>query len=168
MLRIAGAGLIIVSFALFGAARAGDLRRRARLLAALAAAVELLRGEIVSRLAPMPEAARRLAEGGPRETRGFFYRLCLELEQLGGREFSEIWSACLGGLALREREREALEALGRSLGRYGAREQDAALARCLESLGAAAREARAEAAAGGRLCAGLSLSAGALLAIILY
>lgn len=168
MLRPLGAGLIILSFALFGAGRAQELRRYSALITALATSVELLRGEIVSRLRPLPEAAEILARTGPAAARGFYLRLSLELEALGEREFSEIWRDCVLKLALRQNEREALTALGRSLGRYGLDEQEAALCRCLDRLGAASIEARERAISGARLCAGLSLSAGALIAIILY
>ncbi len=167
-MRIAGSILIIAAFTFFGVARARDLHCRARLVAALATSVELLRGEIVSRLTPLPDAARRLAESGPRETRSFYSYLCVGLESLGEREFSEIWNACVAGLVLAEQDKEILRDLGCSLGRYDALEQDAALSRCIEALGEAAERARCEAANGGRLCAGVSISAGALLAIVLY
>lgn len=167
-MRVAGAILIIAAFTFFGIARARDLNHKARLVAAMATSVELLRGEIVSRLTPLPDAAARLAESGPRETRRFYGFLCVGLESLGQREFSEIWNACVKGLVVGEPEKEILRDLGCSLGRYDAIEQDAALSRCVEALGVAAERAKKEAADGGRLCAGVSISAGALLAIVLY
>ena len=64
-MKLLGAALVAAAFAVLGASEALRLRRRARLTSELAAGLELLRGEIVSRLAPMPEAAERLARHGP-------------------------------------------------------------------------------------------------------
>lgn len=167
MLKAAGAFLIVLACTLAGRVRARELHRRARLLAALAAALELLRGEVVSRLAPLPEAAERLAASGPAETRDFFTLLVHRMGELGERPFSEIWDDCVAALALRPRENAALRDLGANLGRYGAEAQDAALGRCMALLGSAAAEAEAEAARGGKLSVGLGLTAGLMLAVLL-
>ena len=63
-MRFVGAALIAAAFAALGVSESLRLRRRARLVSALCSGLELLRGEIVSRLAPMPEAAERLARYG--------------------------------------------------------------------------------------------------------
>jgi stage III sporulation protein AB len=165
--RAVGAILIIAACALLGAARAAELKNRSRRLASLCSALELMRGEVVNRLAPMPEIAERLAAGGPDEVRGFFRRISAEMGGLGEKAFSEIWADCAGELGLRQDETAALCDLGRSLGRYGADEQEAAIARCMSRLGAFADDARAEAAAGARLYGGLGITAGLLLAVML-
>lgn len=167
MLKAAGAVLIVLACTLAGRARARELHRRARLPAALAAALELLRGEVVSRLAPLPEAAERLAASGPAETRDFFALLARRLGELGERTFSELWAACADTLALPPREADALRDLGASLGRYGAEAQDAALGRCIACMTGAADEAAQEAARGGKLSVGLGLTAGLMLAVLL-
>lgn len=68
-MKLLGAALVAAAFAVLGASEALRLRRRARLTSELAAGLELLRGEIVSRLAPMPEAAERLARVTARRVR---------------------------------------------------------------------------------------------------
>lgn len=168
MMKMLGAGLIVLSCALAGAYRAAELRERAALLAALTSALELMRGEICARLAPLPQTAERLAESGPEETREFFAALATGMERLGERDFSRIWRDSAEGLrGLRADEYAALRDLGGTLGRYGANEQESAICRCMETIGAAARDAKEEAASGGRLYAGLGITAGLLLAAVL-
>jgi len=167
MIRVVGALLIVAAFSLAGAGVSAELRARARRLNALCSALELMRGEVVDRLAPVPEIAERLAVSGPEESRAFFRRLSTEMENLGERAFSEIWSSCAGSLGLRQEEREALCGLGRCLGRYGADEQDAAISRCMALLGGFAKKAEEEAASGARLYGGLGVTVGLLLAVVL-
>ncbi len=130
-------------------------------------ALELMRCEVVDRLAPVPDIIERLAVSGPEASRCFFRQLSLEIAGLGEREFSEIWSSCVGTLDLRHEEAEAMRGLGRSLGRYGAAEQDGAISRCMALLESFAAQAREEAAAGTKLYGGLGVTVGLLLAIML-
>ena len=78
-MKLLGAALVAAAFAVLGASEALRLRRRARLTSELAAGLELLRGEMVSRLAPMPEAAERIARHGAECTRFFYAALCTGL-----------------------------------------------------------------------------------------
>ena len=167
-MKLIGALALVLASAGMGLAEALRLRRRARLTADLAAGLELLRGEIVSRLAPLPEAAERLARYGPEPARGFYAAVCAGLENLGGAEFSEIWRRALGLLDLPDPARAAMENLGGSLGRYGAAEQAAAISACEQELRREAERAAQEAQVMGRLRAGLAAGAGLILAIVLY
>ena len=81
-MKLIGALALVLASAGMGLAEALRLRRRARLTADLAAGLELLRGEIVSRLAPLPEAAERLARHGPETARSFYAAVCAGLENL--------------------------------------------------------------------------------------
>ena len=148
-MRLVGAALIAAAFAALGVSESLRLRRRARLVSALCSGLELLRGEIVSRLAPMPEAAERLARYGPEPARGFYAAVC-------------------AGLDLPDPARAAMENLGGSLGRYGAEEQAAAISACEQELRREAERAAQEAQVMGRLRAGLAAGAGLILAIVLY
>lgn len=167
-MRLLGAALIAVAFAAWGFSEALRLRRRARLISALCSGLELLRGEIVSRLAPMPEAAERLAVNGPEPTRKFYAAVCAGLENLGGAEFSEIWRGALDLLDIDGAARAAMENLGGSLGRYGAAEQASAISACELELRREAERAAQEAQVMGKLRAGLAAGAGLILAIVLY
>ena len=167
-MKLLGAALVAAAFAVLGASEARRLRRRARLTSELAAGLELLRGEIVSRLAPMPEAAERLARHGPEGTRVFYAAVCTGLESFGGAEFSELWRRALGLLDIGAPARAALLNLGASLGRYGAEAQGSAISACELELRREAERASEEARVMGRLRAGLAAGAGLILAIVLY
>lgn len=167
-MRLAGAAALILAFGMFGYAQVQSARSRERLLGAMCSALELLRGEITNRLTPLPDCARMLAEGGPEPCRGFFRDVYAGCGALGEVEFSGLWSACLAALDVPEAARLALDDLGRSLGRYSADEQRTAIDRCLEALERCLGEARASDRQSSRLRMGLSLTAGMLLAVILY
>ena len=120
----------------------------------------------LSRLAPLPEAAERLARHGPETARSFYAAVCAGLENLGGAEFGEIWAAALELLDLSDPARAALLNLGGSLGRYGAAEQAAAISACEAELRREAQNAAEEARVMGKLRAGLAAGGGIILAIV--
>lgn len=157
-MKLIGALALVLASAGMGLAEALRLRRRARLTADLAAGLELLRGEIVS----------RLARHGPETARSFYAAVCAGLENLGGAEFGEIWAAALELLDLSDPARAALLNLGGSLGRYGAAEQAAAISACEAELRREAQNAAEEARVMGKLRAGLAAGGGIILAIVLY
>lgn len=167
-MRLLGAILLSLAFAALGLTEAQRLRRRARLTSDFASGMELLRSEIGSRLAPMPEVAERLALYGPEGTRGFYTALCAGLENLGGAQFHELWERALELTDLPGPARRALSELGMSLGRYGAAEQASAITACELELRREAHRACEEARVMGRLRAGLAAGAGLILAIVLY
>ena len=164
-MRALGALLLAIAGLAGGVERSRELTRRCRLTAALASALELLRGE-VARMERADRAAERLARAGPPEARGFFALFAAGLGALGEREVAEIWDAAARTLPLAALE--ALLAAGRSLGRYGADEQLAALSRGVEALARLAEEERARAENGRRLYAGAGLALGLIAAIMLY
>ena len=145
-MRLAAGALIVAAFALAALGSAARAKRRARLLEALCASLELLRGEVVTRLTPLPDCAALLSRTGPWECREFYASLGLAMDSLGELEFSRLWEACVSALELGEEAQSALADLGRSLGRYAATEQGAAIDRCLAG---SARSPRAR----GRACA---------------
>lgn len=167
-MRLAAGALIVAAFALAALGSVARAKRRARLLEALCASLELLRGEVVTRLTPLPDCAALLSRTGPAECREFYASLGLAMDSLGELEFSRLWEACVSALELGEEAQSALADLGRSLGRYAAAEQGAAIDRCLARLGPLAARERAALRDSARLKLGLGLSAGLLLAVILY
>lgn len=168
MLRAAAGIGLAAAFAALGLALSREVARRLRLLGAMSASLELLRGEITARLTPLPDCAELLAKRGPAEARQFYVNLCAALPALGEREFAELWAAALETQPLSAEARGALEDLGRSLGRYDAASQGAAIDRCRAALESEYARLRGSAADEARLRVGLALSAGLALAVILY
>ena len=134
-MKIIGAVLLVSAFGWFGYSLVVSTRRKERLVDALAASLVILRGEITTRLTPLPDCTALLARTGPQACRGFYTDLSAALDALGEVEFADLWNTCLATLELPREARSALADLGRSLGRYSADEQGAAIDRCLEAAG---------------------------------
>ena len=168
-LRILGAALVALGGYALGALLRGRLYAAADRLSALCTALLLLRGEITERRTPLPELAARLRDEGPEPCRAWFRALAQSLEAPTGERFSSLWRRTLteSGPPLGEQERETLCRLGLSLGRYDAPEQALAIDRCLTALSLAQRRAEDAAREKGRLCTGLGLALGLLLAVLL-
>lgn len=167
-MRLVAALALAVGFGVLGYGFILTAQRQRSLTQAMLTSLEILRGEIATRLTPMPDCAQMLSENGPRECRGFYESLYASLNALGDVEFSRLWSACLATLDLPDMAAAALRDLGMSLGRYSADEQRAAIDRCIESLKHCLEEAGTEVRENARLRFGLTMCAGAVLAVILY
>lgn len=170
MLRLAGILMLICTCTVLGLSKSASLRARAKVVSSSVDALEMMRGEICTRLTPMGELCERLSENGPDEMREMFFLLSRELETLGERSFSEIWEYAVENAApshLKREERETLTALGLALGRFDASEQELAINRAIERLEHSLSKAKAEAESGGRLYSGLGLAFGLMLSVIL-
>lgn len=170
MLRLTGMLLLVVSCTALGLGKSAALAARVRALTATVDMLELLRGEICTRLTPMPELAARLGTEGPVEMRQIWFLLARGLGDLGERSFPEIWTDAVRNGApgsLRAEELDTLCALGLSLGRYSAAEQETAIDRCISRMEQTLADARREAERGKRLYAGLGLASGLMLSVIL-
>lgn len=161
--KLVGALLLTAAGALLGFERSARVKRRVSLLTALCAALGVMAEEISMLRTPLPELFARLAGRGPEETRSFFTSLCTD----GGEMLSGRWSACVNALPLGAEEREALHALGMSLGRYDARSQCAQIEYVLSQLRREAERARCERDGKAGTYLGLGLSLGAMAAVIL-
>lgn len=170
MAKLFGALLIILSCTLIGFKKSASLRNRARSLADIINALEVMRSEICTRLTPMPELIERLSREAPREAGRFFSLINGNLGALGRKSFSEIWTCSARNsvsLGLKAEETEAVVALGTYLGRFEAKEQETAINRCISRMEGFLDEARRESRVNGKLYSGLGLAAGLMLTIIL-
>ena len=170
MLRTWGLLLLAAGPAWAGFCAAARLGRRARLLRELAAALEEMEREVAFRLTPLPELFARLAaeHGGPA---GALFAACAGgVVGLEERSMGQVWRQALGeaGLDLDRRSGSALEELGDVLGRYDAQGLRAALTGAAAELRAASAAAEREREQKGRMERVLGLTAGAVLAILLW
>lgn len=161
--RIAGALLLAAAGAAIGFERSARVKRRASLLSALCAALGVMAEEISLLRTPLPELFSRLAVNGPEETRGFF----ASLTAADGSPLSGRWSVCVNALPVGAEEKEALNALGMSLGRYDAQSQCAQIEYTRALLQQMTEQARCERDGKAKTYVGLGLSLGAMLAVIL-
>ena len=167
-MRLIAALALVAASGAFGYSLVAAEKRREKLVNAMITSLEILRGEISVRLSPLPDCFRLLSETGPEQCRGFYSSVLAAMDALGDMEFARIWDACLSAQELPEEAASALSELGKSLGRYSAAEQRAAIQRCIERLGVFGAERREKSQETARLRLGLPLCAGVLLAVILY
>ncbi len=169
MIRLAGAALLALGGLGLGLAAVERLTGRVNDLRELERAVETLERELGWRLAPLPEALERAAEGASGRVARFF-RLCAgEAVSTRGRPFREVWVECISAaqLCLRREDAAVLEELGGVLGRYDGDSQRQALERTAARLGSQLELARERRERLGRLYGILGVSGGLLLVILL-
>lgn len=144
-------------------------KERIAALRELEFALLLLRGELESRAAALPELCVFLRERTCGAARALFSGMAAQLSMLGEERFSSLWNRAVreSGTALEDREREELLGLGEVLGRYELETQLRRLEGCCTVLHQCREEAERAYPGQRRLCLGLSAAAGLLLAIVL-
>ncbi len=170
MIRFLGAVLLSLGGLGIGLAAVSRLAGRVRDLRELESAVETLERELGWRLAPLPEALERAAEGiGGRTAR--FFRLCARgASAPDGGPFRQVWTECMGAsrMYLEREDAAILEELGTVLGRYDGDSQRQALERAAARLTEQRKKAEERRERLGRLYGILGLSGGVLLVILLF
>lgn len=164
-MRLAGAALLTAAGLLAGLAAAEELRRRRDRLEELVRMLTLLGFELERFCTPLPAVFERLSGQLSGPAAALCRHVRAGLEDLSGRALEDIWREALTVLPVRERR--MLAPLGQVLGRYGAREQLAAVEACR----AAAERARDDAAAAlrdrGRMYIGVGAAGAAAVAVLL-
>lgn len=168
-MRPAGALLILGACMAFAAVGTKQRRRRLQTLDGLDAALRLMEAEIEARAVTLPELAGFLSVRSSCGAARFFQLLSSSLDSLGERPFYCLWTACVRQALpeLKETERQTLNELGRSLGRYSLECQTRAIRLCRDRLRQEAAAARESFARDRRLIWGLSFACGAFLLILL-
>lgn len=118
-IRIAGAILVIVGCGSFGFLIAAAHRREETILRQLLTALDYMQCELQYRLTPLPELCRQVAAGYSGAVRSVFFLLATELEDQISPDVERCMEHVLSKLKdLPKLTREAMELLGRSLGRF--------------------------------------------------
>lgn len=164
-----GAVIIVAACSLIGINKARALGNTERCYSALISMLEIAKGEICTRKAPMDEVLRVLEHGTAKPVLPFISGVAERLNALGERSFSEIWSDCTDTYLpqLSQASTAALKSLGSSLGRYDADMQCAAIARCMAILSQEQQEFKTGLSAGKRMYIGISSGTGLIIAIML-
>lgn len=168
-LKYLGAILIAAACCTAGYTYISSVRKHIRALESLCAALELAAGELRTRAAPIPELCALLAKRSDGAAAKFFSRLSENLEALGEKTFSAIWSKAVEDelCCLSPDEQSELKGLGNILGRYELMQQESALAACVLKLRAGLSQARQNYPSQRKLGFGLTAAAGALIVVIL-
>lgn len=168
MLRIIGAGAIIVCCTLLGINATGRSKQRVRALSGLISSIEIMKSEICSGLTPIPELIGRLA-GQSSPPAAELYEKCAEMLDKR-RPFREAWRRAIAECAdmcLLDEEEQVLLELGNSLGRYEAEEQRPAMEHAQKRLELFLSIEEKEQSEKKRISAALGAGAGVMLALLL-
>ena len=170
MTKAVGAAAILLGCTLAAFCRIRAKKARVELLCSLRDCLVQLRRELAERSCDMAEVFRKLSgQNTGQKTGAFFDTLCREMDALGEKRFSEIWrdAAKESFDSLDQSAMETLAALGDCLGGSELALQCAALESAAWEMERLSQTERDALGAERRMSFGLSLSAGALLVIML-
>lgn len=169
MLKLLGGILLLGGGLALGLGAVGELDTRAKGLAAAAASLNLLEGELAFRLPPMPDLLETLARRAPPPADAFYAACGRGMALLGERPFEAIWADALEEepMGLAPEDRAVLRELGPVLGRYGPEDQRRAAEAARVRLEAAAERVRERRRREGRAYGTLGLAMGAFVTILL-
>ena len=167
-MKLLGCVLLMGASGWFGLGAVWGLKARVEQLRAFLGALEEMERELSCCLTPMPELLGRLGRTpGPV---GEFFTLCAGgLDRLGERSFAQLWDKALeaADLSLDGEDRQVLEELGGSLGRYDCASQCAAVGQARARLERRLEDAGERRDRLTRVYGALSLATGTFLIILL-
>lgn len=163
-MKLFGAALLTAAGLLGGALASRRMYARLRLCRELCRMLRLIGFHLDCFLTPLPELFSELAAELPGGAGTLCRRAASEMNAPEGR-FSDIWISALEDLPARERE--ILEPLGPVLGRYGAAEQTAAVSAALAEMTALCGALETDVREKSRVCVGLFMAGGLMLAVLL-
>ena len=168
-MRVLGALLLIAACTLQGVDRARALRFHQRCAEDALAALRCLDAELTAAGTPTPEIFSVLAQRPASPLACVFKTLAEQISE-SDESLSAVWAACWLGdrrISLSQDERRALARLGDILGRYPGGEQSQAVRGCIACFEEAAGRSERNAREGVKLCAGVGLCLGLMLAAAL-
>ena len=164
-----GAVIIVAACSAIGIKKACSLSNAEKCYAALISMLEIAKGEICTRRAPMDEVFTALEKSAAKPVRPFASGVSAQLAVLGEHSFAEIWCACADKYLqhLSTASLAAVKSLGGSLGRYDAGFQCAAIERCMAVLSQEQQLISSGLSANKRMYIGIGSGTGLIIAIML-
>ncbi len=164
-----GAVIIVAACSMIGIKKAYSLGNTEKCYAALISMLEIAKGEICTRRAPMDEVFTVLEEGAAKQVRPFVSAAAAQLTALGEHSFAEIWCGCADKYLqqLSPASLAAVKSLGGSLGRYDAEMQCAAIERCMAVLSQEQQIFSSNLSVNKRMYIGIGSGTGLIIAIML-
>lgn len=164
-----GAVIIVAACSALGINKAFSLDNTEKCYASLISMLEIVKGEICTRRAPMDEVFRVLKEDAAKSVKLFVSGVAGQLDVLGEHSFAEIWSGCADKYLpqLSPASLASVKSLGSSLGRYDAEMQCAAIERCMAVLTQEQQAFRTGLDASKRMYIGIGSGTGLIIAIML-
>lgn len=165
-----GAVIIVAACSVIGINKACSLGNTEKCYAALISILEIAKGEICTRRAPMDEVFTVLEEGAAKQVRPFVSAAAAQLTALVEHSFAEIWCGCADKYLqqLSPASLAAVKSLGGSLGRYDAEMQCAAIERCMAVLSQEQQIFSSNLSENKRMYIGIGSGTGLIIAIMLF
>ncbi len=167
MLRVLGSALIVLASGWCGLRPVLRLRRQLRTLEALEGMLSLLRAELSSRMTPLPELFRRLADSVQAPADALCASLASQMQAHPLAAPLQLMRQALPPMELEPRESAALLELANALGCYDLESQQRMVDLAQLRLRQAADRSRRRIAAEGRSWGALGICTGLALAIVL-
>lgn len=170
MLRIIGALLLVSGTAAWGITEVMKLRERARSLSAVTSSLETVRSEICDRLTPMPELLELMSEMSEYPANLLYKNAGEKMKSIGSKPFSSIWKQAIDEtpeLVFKAPEKQVLNELGTSLGKYNIEEQRSAITFAQRRLDSLTQKAESERDTQSKVKAALSVAAGVFAVVML-
>ena len=168
-MKLIGFILIVFSSMVFGLNYTEAKKNRLEELVSFSFMLELIVAELNTSLPTLPELIKKLEAKLDNKALSFVKVLSLNLAMLGEKDFNSIWCNSLSccDMDLTEQEYDSISSLGSILGKYDVETQEKALNECLVQFRASEHKLKEELPQLKRLSLGVSMSAGAILAIML-
>ena len=132
MIKALGAALILGSCLISGLRSASELNMRVRSMKSILSSVEIMRGEVSSRLTSVTDIFKLLSENAEMPARRLYKNALSELANADGDMLQNIWRRAVektNELLLTDTEKLTLFDIGACLGRYDVKSQMAMLER---------------------------------------
>lgn len=168
-MKVLGLILIVSSSALFGLSFTAAKKDRLNGLKSFICMLNYIKAELNTNLCPLPELMKKLYSRLDCAAADFVNILCINLPSLGEKDFETVWrqSLDISSYLLNPKEMDILRGLGAVLGKYELETQNAALDGALMLLEESEKSESLEFPQLKRLSMGVSVSVGALFAILL-
>ncbi|WP_159882219.1 stage III sporulation protein SpoIIIAB [Paenibacillus puerhi] len=172
MIKLLGAGMILLAGTLLGFYQASQLSRRPRQIGDAIRLLQRLETEIVYGYTPLPGALRKTGQSSATEVGSLFVRTADELLRSGGRPVQLIWQetvqALWRNLSMKQGEREVLLQFGATLGLSDREDQVKHVRLAISQLQGEEDNARDEQQRYERMWKSLGLLMGALVVVLIY
>ena len=168
-MKLLGFILITLSSTVCGMCYVADKKEQIKDMESLCMMLELMLGELSFNLAPIPELIEKLSHKLDGKASTFVKLLSVNIAALGEKPLPIIWSESVAAcsLSLGDNEYRAVDELGKVLGRYDIKLQIEYITAVLRLLTDTLTRGRAAIPEIKRTCVGVSMSAGAILSILL-
>ena len=168
-MKLIGAIMLTAAASVMGFFKARDLKAALQALREMISLLELMRNEICTRRTPIKQIFSCSNLSDYRYMNSFISSLETELSSLGSKSFTQIWceNAEKTLQMLSKSSKQALKALGSSIGKYDAELQAASIDRCINELSSEYEKLNAGLRDNEKMYIGLGTGIGLIAAIIL-